>query len=80
MHQFGTATRPPKKEFVPGRRLIAPQLLQAKGIYYAMSHLRRMWKRGEFPEPIKLTARKIAWDERDIDRWIMRKIKEGKAA
>jgi prophage regulatory protein len=47
--------------------------LQNKGIDFAGTHLRRMWKDGRFPKPIYLSPRKIVWDERTIDNWVASK-------
>lgn len=51
-------------------RLLAPGDLPAKGIQYHMNHLRRLWQRGDFPAPIKLSPRKNVWAEEAIDAWI----------
>ena len=34
---------------------------------------------GEFPKPVNLGARAVAWKESDIDHWIDARILEGKA-
>ena len=36
-------------------------------------------KRGEFPKPIPLGARAVAWLESDIDAWIESRISAGSA-
>ena len=59
--KFGSA-RAPRKAPV-ANRLFAPCGLASKGIYYHMNHLRKLWKLGKFPEPIRLSPRKIAWRE-----------------
>jgi hypothetical protein len=51
-------------------QLVTPDRLAEKGITAKLDHLRRLWKRGEFPKPIHLSPRKLAWYERDLDRWI----------
>jgi prophage regulatory protein len=33
---------------------------------------------GEFPKPIKLGLRMVAWVEADVDKWIEAKIKAGR--
>jgi predicted DNA-binding transcriptional regulator AlpA len=71
--KFGSA-RAPRKAPV-ANRLFAPCDLASKGIYYHMNHLRKLWKLGKFPEPIRLSPRKIAWRESDLDAWIAEKIK-----
>ena len=51
-------------------KLITPDRLAEKGIATTLDHLRRLWKAGEFPAPIHLSERKLAWYETEIDRWI----------
>jgi len=53
-----------------GERLITPTLLPLLGINYNRNHLRRMWTKGEFPRPLKLSARKLAWPENEITAWL----------
>lgn len=57
-------------------RLIDPSMLPEKGVRYCMNHLRRMWQRGDFPPPVRLSPRRIAWPEQTIDEWIARKVAE----
>ena len=47
--------------------------LRSRGIIFAKSHLRRLWSRGDFPAPIRLSERKLVWDKRAIDKWIARR-------
>ena len=51
-------------------RLLTPAQLRPKGITAKLDHLRRLWKAGQFPEPIHLSPRKLAWYEAEIDAWI----------
>jgi predicted DNA-binding transcriptional regulator AlpA len=46
------------------------QLKPAKGIDYCRDHLRRKWKAGEFPKPVALSDRRIAFREDEIDNWL----------
>jgi prophage regulatory protein len=41
-----------------------------KGINYNRDHLRRKVKAGEFPKPVSLSPRRIAWIEEEIDAHI----------
>jgi prophage regulatory protein len=36
------------------------------------STLWRMRQKGEFPEPVKIGARRVAWRESDLTRWMDR--------
>jgi predicted DNA-binding transcriptional regulator AlpA len=49
------------------------QLAPAKGIPWSRDHLRRKIKHGEFPPPISLSAKRIAWTEESVDRWMAEK-------
>jgi prophage regulatory protein len=44
-----------------------------KGIRYSRDHLRRKVKAGEFPRPIAVSDRRIAWIEVEIDEWLAAK-------
>jgi predicted DNA-binding transcriptional regulator AlpA len=52
------------------RLLSFTDLRLLKGIRYGRDHLRTKWKAGEFPEPVRLSPKRIAWREADIDKWI----------
>ena len=56
------------------KRSITPDMLPSKGIRYNSNHLRRMWRHGEFPKPVNLSPRRIAWPEEEIDAWIDERI------
>jgi len=45
-------------------------LLAGKGINYSRDHLRRKCKAGEFPKPIPVSDRRIAWIEAEINQWL----------
>ena len=42
------------------------------GIPYTLNHLRRMWKRGEFPVPLQISPHRIIWRWSVIKTWIER--------
>jgi prophage regulatory protein len=50
------------------------QLRPEKGIPYCRDHLRRKADAGEFPQPIAISPRRIAWVESEIDEWVAAKI------
>jgi predicted DNA-binding transcriptional regulator AlpA len=56
------------------KRVLGPKDLPTKGIKYSANHLRRLWRRGEFPEPKHISKRRIVWDEATIDAWIAEKL------
>ena len=72
---FGKAL-PPRETPLAGPRMLAREDLPLKGIRYSRNYLRRLWESGRFPKPIKLSARRLAWRESDIDAWIDEKIRE----
>jgi prophage regulatory protein len=51
------------------------RLAPDKGIRYSRDHLRRKCKAGEFPNPVSLSGKRIAWDEAEIDAWIAAKVR-----
>lgn len=73
--QFGRA----KKSSPTPTRILAPRDLPAKGIHFHPNYLRKLWKKDEFPKPFKLSAHRIAWDEKVIDEWIAEKLAAGAA-
>jgi predicted DNA-binding transcriptional regulator AlpA len=46
------------------------QLKPNKGIPYCRVHLMRKVGAGEFPKPVPLSGRRIAWLEAEVDAWI----------
>jgi prophage regulatory protein len=52
------------------------RLKSDKGIDYTRVHLMRKVAQREFPEPIKLSERRIAWLESEVDDWISRMINQ----
>jgi Prophage CP4-57 regulatory protein (AlpA) len=75
MKQFGHARQPPVAPS-PSPILLGPKDLPGRGICFHMNYLRKLWTRGDFPRPIKISARKIAWPEAVIDAWIASKLTE----
>lgn len=55
------------------RLIRLPQVLERVGL--SRSAIYAMIKAGEFPKPIKLTARAAAWVEADVSARIRRRIK-----
>ena len=49
------------------RLLTFTELQRKKGIPYCRDHLRRLVKAGQFPRPIELGTRRIAWAGDEID-------------
>ena len=41
-----------------------------KGINYSRDHLRRKWKAGEFPKPVRFSEHRIGWIEAEVDAWL----------
>lgn len=50
------------------------QLKPEKGLSYSRDHLRRKCKAGEFPKPISVSDRRIAWIEDEVDAWLADRI------
>jgi prophage regulatory protein len=56
--------------------------LREKGIKFSRQHLNRLIKAGKFPAPVKLGARRNAWPDTDIEKWMSGcvKVRDGAAA
>lgn len=54
--------------------------LPKKGVPYTRGHIYKLIDRGQFPRPVKLGERKVAFVEREIDDWIRSKIEQRDAA
>ena len=52
----------------PSRLVRCPEVLDRTG--YRKSWLYSLIRRGEFPEPVRLGARAVAWREADLQTWI----------
>lgn len=63
---------------MPEELLRLPQVKQRTGLGRASIYARM--KRGEFPKPIPLGARAVAWPSTDIDAWVQAQIQAGRAA
>jgi prophage regulatory protein len=50
------------------------ELAPRKGITYHRDHLRRKIQAGEFPAPVALSPRRIAWVEQEVDQWLEQRV------
>ena len=57
-------------------RVLDYAALQDRGIKYSKPHLWRMWTKGKFPKPVKLTPGRNVWRDSDIDEWIEKRVAE----
>jgi predicted DNA-binding transcriptional regulator AlpA len=62
------------------RLLTFTELQRQKGIPYCRDHLRRLVKAGQFPLPIVLGARRIAWSEDEVDAYLEKLVAKRNAA
>jgi prophage regulatory protein len=46
------------------------RLKPEKGIDYSRDHLRRKCAKKEFPKPIEISDKRIAWVEAEVDAWL----------
>jgi prophage regulatory protein len=60
-------------------KLLDYDALRERGIHYSKPHLWRLWTKGKFPKPVKISPSRNAWVESEIDAWIDSKI-EGRLA
>jgi prophage regulatory protein len=49
------------------------RLRPEKGIEYSRDHLRRKCAKDEFPKPIQISDKRIAWIEAEVDAWLAAK-------
>lgn len=56
----------------PVRMLRLAQVAEKTGISRVSIH--RLRKRGEFPAPLKLTARTVLWAEHELDAWLLARL------
>ena len=57
------------------KRMLDYAGLRAKGVPFHPNYLRHLWEHGQFPKPVRLSARKLAWLESDVDAWIEERIR-----
>jgi prophage regulatory protein len=55
-------------------RIVTFRGLAAKGIPYCREQIRRKAKAGEFPSPITLSPKRVAWVESEVDDWLAERI------
>ena len=42
----------------------------AKGIKFCRVHLMRLVGKGDFPTPVAISDRRVAWIEKEVDDWL----------
>ena len=52
----------------------------ARYVGLGKSSIDQMWRRGEFPAPIRLSAQAIGWDIEDLDKWLAERTRVGATA
>ena len=55
------------------RLITYARLRPEKGIDYSRDHLRRKCAKDEFPKPIQISDKRIAWIEAEVDAWLAAK-------
>ncbi|MFB0691935.1 AlpA family phage regulatory protein [Agrobacterium fabrum] len=56
--------------------LLSADDLKAKGIRLSKSQRNLLIKKGDFPKPVKIGARLVAWPEHEINDWLKIRIAE----
>ena len=60
----------------PQKGINLMRLTRIKGkVGLGKTTINEMVKRGEFPKPIQIGARAVAWLESDVDEWIESRVK-----
>jgi Prophage CP4-57 regulatory protein (AlpA) len=49
---------------------LGPKDLPELGVPFCINHLRNLWNAGQFPRPVKLSPRKLAWRRSAILAWL----------
>jgi prophage regulatory protein len=60
----------PRRRRPKVKRLLSRADLKAKGVPWGRTQLRIQWEAGNFPRPLKISPRKLAWIEADVDAWL----------
>lgn len=70
---YGANRRAPVADPIGNRRMLRlPNVLLRVGL--GRSHVLAMVKSGDFPAPVKLGARAVAWVESEVNAWIEARI------
>ena len=56
----------------------APEVMARTG--FSRSQLSRAVSRGEFPQPVQISTRSVAWRSSDVDQWIRSRPLRGEGA
>ena len=49
---------------------------QVSGITtFSVVQIRRLVRRGEFPPPVRLSEKRVAWSRSDVDDWVTSKLR-----
>lgn len=59
----------------PGKLLRLPAVMAMAAL--GRSSIYSAVKSGNFPAPVRLSARAVAWREEDISRWVSERVKTG---
>ena len=73
---FGKTNAPKAEVPLAGPRMLGWEDLPLKGIRFSRPYIKRLWKAGKFPKPIKISERRLCWSEKSVDDWLDEKIKE----
>jgi prophage regulatory protein len=52
-----------------------PELKSEKGIDYHRDYIRRLVKKGAFPQPVQVGDARIGWIEEEVDGWLEAKVR-----
>lgn len=55
-------------------KLLPFEAFADKGIPHCHKHIARLAKAKRFPQPVKLSAKHLAWVEEEIDAWIQARL------
>lgn len=56
------------------RLLVCKKGLRELGIPYSFQHIARLEKAGAFPQRIRLSANRVAWDYEEVRAWVAERL------
>lgn len=75
MLQPTTPTQPNHSPLSYGRQFIRLRQVEMK-CGFKRSHIYNLIKLGQFPAPIKIGARAVAWDLAEVEEWMAQRVEQ----
>jgi len=74
---MNTANKPEQPNQMSNERCILrlPDVLRRTG--YKRTHIYHLMREGKFPKNVRIGARAVGWDSREIDQWVEAQLSSG---